>query len=340
MNEIDYEPKPHGKINRREFLRLLTTVGVGGLCLKAGLDHLNTDEVVQRCWTIMGTVVNLTLIAPQIALAEQAAKCCFEQMQTLVRVLNRFDSTSQVTHLNQQGKITAPHPALSDVLHLALMVSEKTNGAFDITIKPLYDLYATWNDRHGGLPPSVLIEDTLTSVGYQKVKLDKQQVEFSQPNMQITLDGVAKGYILDQSVIALRRAGIESGFLEAGGDLVAWGENSIGEPWKVGIQAPRGEPGDVIATLMLNGQAVATSGDYMQAFTPDLTQHHILDPRRGISPAELASATVVAPTCALADALATAIMVLGVERGLHLLDEYPDCVGVLVTKNGEVIRRM
>jgi FAD:protein FMN transferase len=121
--------------------------------------------------------------------------------------------------------------------------------------------------------------------------------------------------------------------VEAAGDLLASGEHGFQTPWKIGIRLPRDGMTQPLPILHIKNQAVATSGDYLQAFTADYSMHHILDPRRGISSPELASATVVAPTASLADGLATAIMVLGVKDGLELLKSFPGCEAYLIDKN-------
>ena len=114
--------------------------------------------------------------------------------------------------------------------------------------------------------------------------------------MGITLDGIAKGYIVDEGVAVLKQAGFDNILVEAGGDLAASGLKEAALPWQIGIQAPRQGHSSLLGKFAVRDQAIATSGDYMQPFTPDLSQHHILDPRAGYSAPELASATVVAPS--------------------------------------------
>lgn len=121
--------------------------------------------------------------------------------------------------------------------------------------------------------------------------------------------------------------------VEAGGDLLASGTDDQGSPWWVGIQVPRSEHPGLIANFTVDDQAVVTSGDYMQANTQDFTHHHIIDPRNGYSAPGLASATIIAPTAASADALATAVMVIGLEGGLNLLEGLSEPEGVLMDKN-------
>ena len=125
---------------------------------------------------------------------------------------------------------------------------------------------------------------------------------------------------MDEGVAVLKGYGFKNVMVEAGGDLIGLGEKTPRSPWKIGLQAPRAEMGTLMATFNVQNQAVATSGDYMQTFSPDFVNHHIIDPRRGHSSPELASVSVTVPPAALADGLATAVMVMG-KAGLQLIEQ-------------------
>ena len=148
----------------------------------------------------------------------------------------------------------------------------------------------------------------------------------------MTVDSIAKGYIVDEGIAALKTRGYEQILVEAGGDLATSGQRSQSHSWRVGIRSPRPNGPVTLATLQVSDRAVATSGDYMQPFAVDFSAHHIIDPRTGYSAPGLSSATVLAPTCMLADALATSMMVLGPEAGLAVLQAFPGCDVLLVDK--------
>ena len=150
--------------------------------------------------------------------------------------------------------------------------------------------------------------------------------------MGVSLDGIGKGYIVDRGVDQLKDYGFNNVYVEAGGDLMVSGQKSDDTPWRIGIRNPRPEQKKELVTLKVSDKAIATSGDYFQAFSPDLKHHHIIDPRSGFSPPELASCTVTAPNVALADGLATAAMVLGKDAALDLLEPMQGCEAYMVTK--------
>jgi len=155
--------------------------------------------------------------------------------------------------------------------------------------------------------------------------------------MSITLDGIAKGFIVDEGVAVIKQFGYENVLVEAGGDLMGLGEKAPQSPWKIGLQNPREPLGNLTTTFKIENQAMATSGDYMQAFTPDFVNNHIIDPRVGHSSPEFASATIFAPSATLADGIATAVMVMG-NTGLQFIENLPGCQAFLITKDSKVLK--
>lgn len=290
-------------------------------------------QIVSETRLLIGTIINIKAVGPDPETASAAINACFNQMSVLEGVLSRFHPESQLSRLNQAGFLNESHPALVSLIQQSQILSQMTDGAFDITVKPLLDLYQTSKT----LPDEEQIQSTLSLVDYRKLNVDNQTINFQQPGMSITLDGIAKGFIVDDGVAMLTKFGFENVMVEAGGDLMALGEKAPHSPWKIGLQSPRAEVGTVIATFNINNQALATSGDYMQAFTPGFTNHHIIDPRTGHSSPAFASVSVAAPTVTLADGLATAVMAMG-KRGLQLIENLPGCEAYAVCKNRDILK--
>jgi FAD:protein FMN transferase len=324
-------------LTRRNFLRI---VGIGGVAGAAALianrdPHTAEAVTVTETRLLMGTVVNLTLITGDRAAGQRAITACLDQMAALERVLSRHQPESELSRLNRAGQLDLPDAHLVTVLREALAISVLTEGAFDVTVKPLVDLYQ--QQAAQTLPAADAVQSTLAQVGYQQLDVSPERIVFARPGMAITLDGIAKGYIVDQGTAALRAHGFHNILVEAGGDLAASGTKTQHAPWRIGIQQPRGETAHLLHTFSVGDQAVATSGDYMQPYSADFAQHHILDPRTGYSAPALASATVTAATGMQADALATALMVLDPARGLALVESQPACEAYLVKKEMQVL---
>ena len=323
------EGDPSPRIGRRRVLQIMAAAGVAGglygLGLMRGGGQIHT---VREGRVLMGTQINLILHGPDADRCRQAVQDAFARMASLSGILSRHDQSSELAQLNRDGQLATTSPALRTVLDLAENISRSTDGAFDVTVLPMLALYG--RDR---LPERQQLEAALALVDYRRIERQGTGLVLTRPGMGITLDGIAKGYIVDEAVATLRAAGFANVYVEAGGDLMVTGAKPAHEPWRIGIRQPRETSGPMTVLSSAAALAVATSGDYLQAFTIDLRHHHILDPRTGMSPPELASATVTAPTVALADGLATAAMVLGPERAITALTRFPGCEGLFVGKD-------
>lgn len=299
-------------------------------------DLLGEDHViVKETRVMMGTIINLAVVAESQSAGETAIAATLAEMERQIAIFNHRNPESPVNHLNAVGRLDNPPAELVAVLDQATAISELSNGAFDVTVMPLVNLYQQANEAQTGLPNEVEIQKALALVDYKNVDVSPGKLAFTQHGMSITLDGIAKGYIVDAGVEQLKTLGYESVFVEAGGDLMAVGSKEPDTPWRVGVRSPREEQGGMIARFSVRDQAVATSGDYMQYYSPDLLYNHIIDPRTGTSPTELASATIVSGSAVLSDALATAAMVMGVDESLALVESLPGIEAFLVSKQME-----
>lgn len=323
-------PSPSSrKINRRTFLQIVAVAGAAGACWQLGLFNGESRlAVARRSQPIMGTYVNLTVYGKDQDACEEAIDATLGKMTVLERRLSRHMSSSPVFQLNTNTSLAGPGKELLEVLHLSRTLSEKSDGAFDVTMLPLLTLYSEHKD-----PDTDTLNQARSVIDYRKLAFSEKEIRFSEPGMSITLDGIGKGYIVDQGVAVLKELGYHQVYLDAGGDLMVTGAKPDGSSWRIGIMNPRKESAAKPVVFNVTERAVATSGDYFQAFTPDLKNHHIIDPHTGFSSPELASCTVTAPSVVIADGLATAVMVLGRDKGLELLESMDDCEGYLIDKN-------
>ena len=321
------------RLDRRQFLRILAAGTAGALVFKGGWDVLTTGpKKVSETWLLMGTVVYVTIVADEPGVAQAAARACWSRMSTLEAMLSRFHPRSEVSQLNSAGRLEQPSEPLLTLLEESHTISSGSNGAFDITIAPLVELYQAQAAR-GLLPSADAVRERLRLVDYRRIARDSNSVVLTRSGMRITLDAIAKGYIVDAGVAELRAHGMTNVLVEAGGDLMASGHKAPSTPWEVGIEAPRGARDGFMATCGLVDRAMCTSGDYQQYYSADHREFHVLDPRRGHSPRQLASVSVTAPTAMLADALATTCMVLGPQESLQLLERLPGCEAFMVAKD-------
>lgn len=240
---------------------------------------------------------------------------------------------SPIRELNEGGSPELP-VKLIKVLRLAMEIAKKSGGAFDPTILPLISL---WNFDSGGRLP--LEEEILAArkmVDYRRVKIDAQGSVELPPGCGFDLGGIAKGAVVDQIGVYLNEEGYKDFLIDAGGDILVSGLKGGKEPWNIGIRHPRSKD-ELIGLLHLGSAgetlAVVTSGDYERYFEyGGYPYHHILDPRSGYPANSSISVTVIAPTCARADGLATAAFVLGPDQGIELLEGLPGVEGMIIAE--------
>lgn len=327
-------------LNRRKFLM----VSLGGAAAAAGglaaVNRVirNADqslaEYSRQSWAL-GSEVSMTVLGVDAERANRALDAAFAELETVERVMSLYRPDSQLCVLNQQRVLTQPHPYLVEVLTASAEASRLSDGAFDITVQPLWDLFAT-AQKQGRVPSDEEVAKARQVVDWRAVQLSDDRVRLHSPALAITLNGVAQGFAADRAVAALRDHGIEHALVNAG-EIGSLGSKPNGDPWKVGVQHPRQR--DAFAALAaLSGRSLSTSGDYETAFSEDFSKNHIFDPRTGQSPNELASVSIAAPTAMQADLLSTAAMVLGPERSFELIAQLPDVDALLILKNGHTLK--
>lgn len=316
--------------------RLLTLLGSGlaaavvspSLRAAVGNAGLQTALATGRA---LGSELTLTVLHADHAVAQRAANDALAQLQRLDALLSIYRPDSQVAMLNREGSIKNPHPDFLAILSDAAAISEKSAGAFDVTVQPLWKLFADAKAT-GRLPDKAAIDAARAKVDYRKLRSSPHAISFAEAGMSLTLNGIAQGFAADHAAAVLKSHGIEHALINTG-EIAVVGDNQ-GKPWTAGIQHPR--QSDAYLTLArLENRCLATSGDYATTFTDDRLHHHIFDPATGDSPLELSSVSIAAPTACLADALSTAVFVLGSRRGLDLLQHYDNVDALLVCKDGK-----
>ncbi len=303
-------------------MRALGIVGFGALA-GCSTDHaaLKRFEYTQ---IIMGVEARIILYAQNQSAAVDAARAGFGRMAQLDGVLSDYRPGSEALRLSARagdGPILVSDD-LFEVLDRSLEISLASDGAFDVTVGPVVGL---WREarKSGRLPPPENLARARSLVGWRNVTLDPQAraVELARPGMQLDFGGIGKGFAADQAIETINRLGIDRCLVDLGGDIRAGAPPPDHSWWSVGVEA-----GDEVPrqSIHLNENAVATSGDTEQFIEiAGVRYSHIVDPRTGIGLTNRIAVTVIAPDAATADALASAISVLGPEAGLALLEALP-----------------
>jgi len=310
-------------MTRRHFLALSGWLALGattlGSPLAAAAARFNKELYQVTGGRIcMGTFVNMVIFDPSKERAQEAMGKAFEEMSRVIGILNCHDNSTPIGFLNRAGSLNDLPPELYEVVNSSLRFHTATAGAFDVTIKPVLDLYRESFEKTQKAPDKALVQEALGHVGSKNLHLAKNGISFQQDRMGITLDGIAKGYIVDRTMDVLRSSGIEHAMINAGGDICVLGSRGDGTPWTIGVQDPMNKDKCLETIEMTNG-AVATSGNYEVYFDREKLYHHIISPKRGLPVSGPISVSVVAPDTMTADALSTSAFVMGVGKGTRFL---------------------
>lgn len=252
---------------------------------------------------------------------ESALERVWVRMDEITDAMSVFKKTSVISKINSsQGEFVPVNKDFYSLIESSVQYSLLTDGAFDITVKPLIDL---WNHRtgEGKIPADQEIKEAQESVGFFAIDFSQENaIRLKSPHAKIDLGAIAKGYAVDEAARILKERGIKNFFIDAGGDLYVSGMNCRNKPWKIGVRDPE-HPGEIIDIIQLTDSAVTTSGDYEQFHLIDGEKYsHIIDPRTGYPQKGVISATVIAPSATEADALSTALCVLDPNRGIKLIN--------------------
>ena len=294
----------------------------------------------KRVVLLMGSRFDFGAYAKTQQLADSAVDAGIAEVTRIENVISAWQPHTETSTVNAAAGLhpVRVSPELLGLIRRSLRVSELTAGAFDITAGGLRGLYRS--GRQDTVLPSVeRLAAARALVDYRAVEIDERAstVFVSRANMRIGFGAIGKGYAANRALAVMRSIdGVVGAVANASGDMATWGSDGSGRPWTIAIADPR-RPGSVVGEIALNDVAVVTSGDYERFFTVGQTRYsHILDPRTALPTTGVRSVTVVCPDAELADALATAMFVLGPVEAIALADRLRDVEALVIDAGGEV----
>jgi len=277
-------------------------------------------QVERRVSGVMSTEARIVAQGRDEQKLREATYEAVRELLALQKRLSRFDADSELSRLCARAhkEPVLVSEDLSYLLEKGVYWARRTNGALDITCVPLLEVYRR-AAKEGREPTRDEIVQALKRLGWQKIVLDGRRVRFKEP-LRLDLGALAKGFAAQKAVSVMRRRGVQHCLVEVGGEVFVWGGRWDGSSWRVGIKDPR-RRGAFLAVVALKDGAVATSGNYERYFATAKGRHsHIVDPRTGGTADAAVSVSVVTKDGTDADALATAISVLGPKNGLALIE--------------------
>jgi FAD:protein FMN transferase len=335
---MTHNPKTPAMARRRA----MTILGVATGLPWIGVAGRSDAALQQYRWdgTSLGSPSRLLLYHHDRATASRIVGECVAEIERLERIFALYRTDSEIVRLNHDGHLEFPSVDLLTVLSQCQVLSSLSRGAFDVSVQPLWTLYAT--HFFGGTAPRAegpslyAIELVRKLVDWQAIELGARRISLGRPGMGLTLNGIAQGYITDRLTDILRKYGCDRTLANMGcSEIKAMGCHSDGRPWRVGITDPR-QPDTFAASVDLLDRSVCTSGGYGTKFDESGCLHHLFDPVTGASANHYIAVSVFAKEAIVADALSTALYVTPPERGTGMLTSFHDVTALVTLADGTV----
>ncbi len=296
----------------------------------------NRLHPVEQTRILMDTIVQIVVFHPEKneEQLQGIINRAFQRMEQIDSLTNNYNDSSQISLVNKNAfsRAIVIDTSLTKILRLGLDVSKKSDGNFDMTVGAIKKLWPFGTDSNQ-VPDSGSIKRNLKFVNYKLVELSGNTVRFKKSGVNLDLGGIAKGYAIDEAMRIIKEAGIQDAMVNAGGDLrVISGKLTRGKR-RILVKHPRKESA-IVGYFPLDSGSVATSGDYERFFVRDSVRyHHILDPQTGYPSRKCVSVTVQTTNATIADALATAIFVMGPAKGMVFVNKLPDTEALIIFQN-------
>jgi FAD:protein FMN transferase len=287
---------------------------------------------------LMGSFFQFILNAESDEAGDQLMRECIEEVSRIEKLITEFSEDSETALINRNAGVSPVQVSdeMYQLVERSVQISRLTNGSFDITAGILKKLY-NFKNVEFEMPTAEKISEQLERTGYRKIKLlGNNKVFLEVKGMRIGFGAIGKGYAANKAMKLMQSKGVAGGVINASGDLCAWGTKWNGDSWKAGIADPE-SPDNILCWLQLNGLSIATSGNYEQYFDLNGVRYsHNIDPKTGRPVADIKSVSVVSPHAELSDALATAITVMGIKKGLEIVSQLPKTHCVIVDDGNRV----
>ena len=287
----------------------------------------SSAPLVWRTRPLLGFGTNLTLLVghPDAQLGEHALDRAVAKIRHIEAQMSLFNPDSALSQLNRHGVLSNPDADLVAILKMAQHISQKSQGAFDVTVQPLWHVFSEAKENNT-LPTPAAIQEARQKIGWQYLDVSEKTIRLNKPHMGVTLNGIAQGYAADQIQALWRSMGIGHALINTG-EWTALGNSPSQHEWALGIADPRNDA-HLLQKISMHRKSIATSADSQTYFSDDFKNNHIFNPHTGYSPTDIASVTVAADTCALADALTKVVFVAGLKQAFAVANHWS--VDVLV----------
>lgn len=301
--------------------------------------NANAQIAVKRDTVLMGSRFDITIVATDSTSAEKNINLVIDEITRIENLISEWKPSSQVSEVNRNAGIKSVkvEKELFNLTKRALAFSEITNGAFDISIAAMDKIWK-FDGSMEKFPSQEILLKAIEKVGYKNIELNEKEstIFLKLPGMKIGFGATGKGYAADQGRLLMQQLNVNAGIVNASGDMATWGRQPDKSPWRIGITNPMNAKKS-LKIIEVNNASITTSGDYEKYVEfNDKRYSHIINPKTGMPASGLISVTVIGENAETANGLSTSIMVLGHEKGLELLKNYPNYACLILTDKGKV----
>jgi len=303
------------------------------------IQTVNAQQIYKKEFTLMGCDFGVTIVEKDSVLAEKYITLARNEMARIEKVISSWDPNSETSKINNNAgkKPVVVSEELYQLIDRSIRISKLTDGAFDISFASIDKLWK-FDGSMIEKPSDESIKESIKNIDFNNIELNPEikSVYLTQKGMKIGFGAIGKGYAADKAKAFLISKGVKAGIINASGDLNTWGKQPDGTDWVVAITNPLNKE-NAFAILPLKNNAVVTSGNYEKFIVIDGVRYaHIINPKTGYPTKGVLSATVFAPTAEIADALATSIFVLGIDVGLHRINQLRNIECIVIDDKGKV----
>lgn len=308
--------------------------------MQATNEVLSKADIHKRSLRLMGNRFEITIVADDAVYAEQQINDAVQEIKRIESLLTTFHDNSQTNLINRNAGI-APVKVDREVFDLILRskrISQVTQGAFDISYGSVDSRLWNFDQQMTTLPNAATARQRVRLINYKHIILDEDKctVFLQEKGMRIGFGGIGKGYAAEKAKGLLQQAGVQSGIVNAAGDLTAWGYQPNGQAWTIGIVAPD-QSRHPFSYLSISDMAVATSGNYEKYVIIDGKRYsHTIDPKTGLPVSGIKSVTIISPHAEIADAMATPVMIMGIKAGLYMINQIKGLACIIIDDDNHI----
>lgn len=288
----------------------------------------------------MGNHFEITIVTENQTEGENLIEGAFQEIDRIEKLFTTFDEKSQINKINQNAGKSAVkvEQEVFDLIDRSLRISKTTDGAFDITYGSVDLSLWNFNTKMTKLPDPETAKKRVELIDYKKIKLETEKctVYLEKEGMRIGFGGIGKGYAAEKAKEFLKKYGIQSGIVNASGDICAWGKQANGEPWRVGIVHPdfKNLP---FSYLSISDWSIATSGNYEKFAIIDGKKYsHTINPKTGMPVTGIKSVTIFSPNAEISDAMATPVTIMGINAGMNLINQIQHLECIIIDDQNKI----